>query len=55
MDEDWHLKSYCISLKAVIFVVDCASPEKLPEAAEAAAEVMSIGALSREEIQLSFL
>ena len=35
-----------ISLKAVIFVVDCASPEKLPEAAEAAAEVMSIGALS---------
>ena len=30
----------------MIFVVDCASPEKLPEAAEAAAEVMSIGALS---------
>ena len=30
----------------MIFVVDCASPEKLPEAAEAVAEVMSIGALS---------
>ena len=30
----------------MIFVVDCASPEKLPEAAEALAEVMSIGALS---------
>ena len=35
-----------VFLKAVIFVMDCAAPEKLPEAAEAVAEVMSIGALS---------
>ena len=35
-----------ILLQAVIFVVDCAAPEKLSEAADAVAEVMSIGTLS---------
>merc|ERR1712037_1086774 len=32
--------------KAVIFVIDCAAPEKLQDAAESVVEVMSIGTLS---------